>query len=161
MSFTVGTIRVEFLALVALGFGEPGVVVAQGQPAEGHVARLILHHVGVDGRGQRVFGRVPNALEGDQGQPLDENLHAEVGHVPAPVGEGVFQQRLEAGRDRVDDLELLVEQARVGFNVPGLVHHLGGGVELRLGVRHGLDDLCRRDEGALLAVHELGDGLGL
>jgi hypothetical protein len=41
--------------------------------------------------------------------------------------------------------------------VARLVHHLGGGVVLGVHARHLLHDLARADEGALLAVEELGD----
>jgi len=41
--------------------------------------------------------------------------------------------------------------------VARLVHHLGGGVELGVEVRHGLDDLGGADQRALLAVEELGE----
>ena len=41
--------------------------------------------------------------------------------------------------------------------MPGLVHHLGGGVELAVDVGNGLDDLAGADQRALLAVQELGE----
>ena len=67
----------------------------------------------------------------------------------------------QGGRDRVRELELLVQQPRVGLDVARLVHHLGRRVELGLVGRHGLHDLGGRDERALLAVHELRERVGL
>ena len=58
-------------------------------------------------------------------------------------------------------LELLVDQPLVRLDVARLVHHLGGGVELGVHVGHGVDDLGRRDQRALLAVHELADRMAL
>jgi hypothetical protein len=43
----VAGLDAELLPLITLGLGELGVVVAQRQPAEHHVAGLVLHHVGV------------------------------------------------------------------------------------------------------------------
>ncbi len=125
------------------------------------MARLVLHDVGIDGGGQRVLGRVADALEGGQGQALDQDLHAQIRHVPAAIADRALEERLQPGGDRVGELELLVEEAGVGLDVARLVHHLGGRVELRVGIGDGLDDLGGGDEGALLTVHELGEGLGL
>ena len=102
----------ELLALVALLRGELRVVVPQREPAEGHVARLVLHHVGGDGLRQRVLGVVADQAERRERQALDEHLHAEVGHVPARVAQRVVEQALQVRIDRVDELELLVQQAR-------------------------------------------------
>src|SRR5713226_4979627 len=125
------------------------------------VARLVLHDVGIDGGGQRVLGRVADPLEGGQGQALDEDLHAQIGHVPAPIADRALEKRLEPGGDRIGELELVVQEPGVGLDVARLVHDLGGRVELGVGIGDGLDDLGGGDEGALLAVHELGEGLGL
>jgi hypothetical protein len=62
---------------------------------------------------------------------------------------------------RVGQLELLVEQARVDLDVARLVHHLGRRVELGVDAGHLLHDLGRAQQGALLAVHELRELLGL
>ena len=48
----VARVDAELLALVALGVGELRVVVAQREPAERHVAGLVLHHVRVDRAGR-------------------------------------------------------------------------------------------------------------
>ncbi len=45
--------------------------------------------------------------------------------------------------------------------MPGLVHHLGRGVELAVEIGHGLHDLGGGDQRALLAMHELRDRRGL
>ena len=67
------------------------------------------------------------------------------------------QQRLQLGVDRVKQADLLVQEPGVQLRVPGLVHRLGGRVELGVDVRHGLDDPGRADHRALLAVQELGE----
>ena len=53
----VAGLDAEGLALVALGLAQLRVVVAQRQPPEHDVARLVLHHVGVQRLGQRVLWR--------------------------------------------------------------------------------------------------------
>src|SRR5438132_1543807 len=151
----------ELLALRALAVGELRVEVAQREPPEGDVACLVLHHVGVDGGGQAVLGEVADTLEGGQGEALDEDLHAEIGHVPAPVGQHRLQERLEPRRDRVGDTELLVQQPRVRLHVARLVHHLRGRIELRVQIGDGLDDPGGGHQRTLLAVHELREGLRL
>ena len=123
--------------------------------------RLVLHDVGVDRAGQRVAGLVADRLEGGERQAFDQHLHAEIGHVPAAVGQRLLEQRLQRLVDRIGELELLVQQALVGLDVARLVHHLGGGVELGVHVGHGGDDLGGGDQGALLAMHELRDRVGL
>jgi hypothetical protein len=90
-----------------------------------------------------------------QGQALDHDLHAQVGHVPAAVGDDVVEQHLQVGVDRVVPVLLLVEVLGEDLDVAGLVHHLGGRVVLGVDPRHGLDDLGRAQQGALLTVHEL------
>ena len=151
----------ELLALRALAVGELWVEVAQREPPEGDVACLVLHHVGVDGGGQAILGEVADALEGGQREALDEDLHAEIGHVPAPVGQHRLQERLEPRRDRVGDAELLVQQPRVRLHVARLVHHLRGRIELRVQIGDGLDDPGGGHQRTLLAVHELREGLRL
>jgi len=120
------------------------------------VPRLVLHDVGVEGAGQRIAGVVPLQAEGGQRQPLDEHLHAQVGHVPAAVADHVLEQGLQAGVDGIGEPELLVEEATVGLHVARLVDDLGGRVELAVDVGNCLDDLAGADQRALLAVHELG-----
>ncbi len=63
--------------------------------------------------------------------------------------------------DGIGRLELLVDQPLVRLDVAGFVHDLGGGVELGVHVRHGVDDLGGGDQRALLAVHELADRMAL
>jgi hypothetical protein len=153
----VAGLDAELLALLPLPVRELPVVVAQGQPPEGDVAGLVLHHVGVDRLGERVDGDVADEPERRQRQPLDQHLHAEVGHVPAGVGDDVVQQRLQVGVDRVGEVQLVAQVAGVRLDVARLVHHLGGGVELGVEVGDGLDDLGGADQRALLAVEELGE----
>ena len=62
--------------------------------------------------------------------------------------------------DRVGQLQLLEQELVVDLDVAGLVHHLGGGVELGVDVGHRLDDLGRADQRPLLAVEELGEEPG-
>ena len=64
-------------------------------------------------------------------------------------------RRFSVGVIGIRQLELLVQQLRVGLDVPRLVHHLGGGVELGVDVRHLLHDLGGAHQRALLAVQEL------
>ncbi len=151
----------ELLALGALGVGEVRIVLAQSHAAEGDVPRLVLHDVGIHRGGEVVLGAVPDALEGGKRQPFDQHLHAEIGHIPAPVAQRLLEQVLERIGDRIGRLELLVDQPLVALDMAGLVHHLGGGIELGVHVRHGVDDLGRRDQRALLAVHELTDRMAL
>src|SRR5438270_3936978 len=153
----VARVHAELLALGALGFGELRVVVPQGQAPEHHVVRLVLHHVRVDGAGQGLRGHVADEAERGQCQSLDEDLHPEVGDVPAAVTDRVLQEAGQVAVDRVDQPDLLVEVPAVHLDVAGLVDRLGGGVELRVDVRHRLHDLGDRDERPLLAVHELAE----
>ena len=131
----VAGVDAELLALVALGVGELRVVVTQRQAAEHHVARLVLHHIGVERLAQRLGRLVADQAERGERQPLDEHLHAEVGHVPPGVADHVVEQRLEVRIERVDEPELLVQVTAVDLDVAGLVDHLGGGIELAVDVR--------------------------
>jgi hypothetical protein len=105
------------------------VVVAQCDTTEGDVARLVLHDIGVDGGRERVLRLVADALEGRQCQALDQDLHGQIGHVPAAVAEPLLEQGFEPMGDRVGELELLVQKPRIGLDMARLVHDLGGGVE--------------------------------
>ncbi len=146
----------EFLPLVALGIAELRVEVAQGEPAEGDVPRLVLHHIGVDRGRQGVLRLIADPLKRGQCQTLDQDLHRQIGHVPAAVGQPVLEQGLHTRGDRVGELEFFVQQPRIGFDVARLIHHLGRGIEFRVEIRHGLHDLGGRDQRALLAMNELG-----
>ena len=64
---------------------------------------------------------------------------------------------LQVGVDRVVARQLGVEVLGEDLDVAGLVHHLGRRVVLGVDPRHGLDDLGRADQRALLAVHELAE----
>ena len=152
----------ELLALVALLLRELRVVVAQREAPEGDVARLVLHDVGVDRRRRAgsATGR-GSARTTASASALDQHLHAEVGDVPARVGQRSLEQASAGRRDRVGELELLVQQPRVRLDVARLVDHLGRGVELGVDVRHLLHDLGGADQRALLAVHELRELPGL
>ena len=145
----------ELLSLGALGVGELRVIVAQSEAAEGDVARFVLHDIGVDRRGERVFRLIADALKRREREPLDQDLHRQIGHVPAAVAEAAFEQRFEAVRDRVGELELVVQQTRIGFDVARLVHDLRRGVEFRIEIRDRLHDLSGRDQRALLSMHKL------
>ena len=94
----------------------------------------------------------PNAAERE---PLDHDLHAEVGHVPPRVLDDVVEQQPQVGVDRVVARQLLVEVPGEHLDVAGLVHHLRRRVVLGVDPRHRLDDLRGADERALLAVEEL------
>ena len=73
----------------------------------------------------------------------------------------LIEQRLKRRRDRIDDVEFFVQQALVDLDVARLIHHLGGGVELRLDIGHLLDDFRGADQRALLAVQKLRKVIGL
>ena len=57
------------------------------------MAGLVRHHVAGDLLEQRVGRGLVLEAEGGEGQALDHDLHAEVGHVPAAVGDDVVEQR--------------------------------------------------------------------
>ncbi len=145
----------ELLALVPFLVAELRVVIGESQPAEGHVARLVLHDIGVYRGRQRIAGAIADQLEGGQREPLDQDLHAQVGHVPARVAQDLVEERAQRRIDRIGQLELLVEQAGVGLDVPRLVHDLGRRVVLGVHLGHLLHDLGGADQRALLAVQEL------
>ena len=147
----------ELLALVALLAGQVGVGVLQGHPPEGDVTGLVLHDVAQDLLGQRVGGGVAQQPERGEREALDQHLHAEVGHVPAAVGQRGREQRLQMRVDRVDQLDLFLQEAGVRLGVASLVHGLRARVELRVKIRHALDDAGRADHRALLAVQELAE----
>ena len=126
----------ELLAVGPLGRGQLLVVIPQRQPAERHVPGLVLHDVGEQLRDQGVVGQVPVHAERGQRQPLDQHLHAEVGHVPAGVVQRVGQQLGQVRVDRVVQPDLLPHEPGVQLDVPRLVHCLGGGIELGVHVRH-------------------------
>ena len=87
----VAGVDAELLALVALGLGQLRVVVAQRQPTEHDVARLVLHHVRVERLAQRLGRHVADEPERGEREALDDDLHAEVRHVPARVGDDVVR----------------------------------------------------------------------
>ena len=75
----------ELLAVADLGGGQLGVVVLQREHAEGDVAGLVAHDVAQQLLEQRLGGDHVDGTEGRERQALDHDLHAEVGHVPAPA----------------------------------------------------------------------------
>ncbi len=137
------------------------IVLAQREAAEGDVPRFILHDVCVDRGGERIFRHVANSRKGRQREPLDKHLHAEVRHVPSRVAQDLIEQHLERRRDRINDIELFVQQALVDLDMARLIHHLGGGIELRLDIGDLLDDLRGANQRALLAMEELRKIVGL
>ena len=74
------------------------VVLLQAQHAEGDVAGLVGHHVAEQLLEQRLGRHLVHEAEGGQGQALDHDLHAEIGHVPAAVGDDVVEQQARDGR---------------------------------------------------------------
>ena len=111
--------------------------------------------------GERVLRLVADQAERRERHAFDQHLHAEVGEVPARVAQRVVEQLLQVRIDRVDEVELLVQQARVRLDVARLVDDLRRGVELGVDGRHLLHDLRGADERALLAVQELRELPGL
>ena len=81
----VGRLEQEFLALVALLLRQLRIVVAQRQAAEGDVAGLVLHDVGIHLGAELVLGVVADGGERREREALDHHLHAEIGHVPARI----------------------------------------------------------------------------
>jgi hypothetical protein len=120
------------------------------------VPGLIGHHVAQELLQERLGRHLLDEPEGRQGEPLDHDLHTEVGHVPPRVLDDVVEKQPQVGVDRIVARQLLVEVLGEHLDVPGLVHDLGRRVVLGVDPRHRLDDLCRADERALLAVEELG-----
>src|SRR2546426_788049 len=150
----------ELFALAPLGGPEAPEVVVQGEDAEGDVSRLVPHDVVRELGQQRLLAELVHVAEGGHGEPLDHDLHAEVLHVPARVGQDLVEQRLQVPVDRVRAGELLAQIARVDLHVARLVHHLARGVELRLDPGGGGRDLRGGEQRALLAMHELRERPG-
>ena len=119
------------------------------------MACLVLHDIRVDRTGQRVFSDITDQTERREREPLDEHLHAEIREVPSGIGDDIVEQRLQIRVDRVGELELLVQKARVRFDVSRLVDDLRGRVELAVDVGHGLHDLGGTDQRSLFTVQEL------
>ena len=119
------------------------------------MAGLVGHDVAGDLLEQRIGLNLVLEPEGGQRQTLDHDLHAEVGHVPARVGQDVVEQLPQVDVDRELARQLLAQVLGVDLDVARLVHDLGGGVVLGVDPRHRVDDLGRAEQRALLAVHEL------
>ena len=64
----------------------------------------------------------------------------------------VVEDALQVVVDSVLAAELFVEVAGEHLHVAGFVHHLGGGVVLRVDPRHRLHDACGAEQRALLTV---------
>ena len=131
------------------------VVLLEREHTERDVARFVAHHVAEQLLEQRLGGHLVHEPERREREALDHDLHAEVGHVPAGVGDDVVEQHLEVRVDRVVTRQLRVEVPGEHLDVAGLVHHLRRRVVLGVDPRHRLDDLRGADQRALLAVHEL------
>ena len=71
----VARVDAELLAVVALGVGELRVVVAQREPAERHVARLVLHDVRVERTASGSVAMVADDAERRERETLDDHLH--------------------------------------------------------------------------------------
>jgi len=61
-------------------------------------------------RAQALYSQVALHAEGGQGEALDEDLHAEIRHVPPRVVQGVLQQGGQVRVDRVDQTDLLLQE---------------------------------------------------
>ena len=104
-------------------------------------------------------GLLVHDVEGGDGQPLDEHLHAEELQLPVLRGEDLVDEALREGIHRIDLVKLLHVPLE-HLHVPPLVHHLGGRVELAVQLGKRVDELARHQERALLAVEELGEPPG-
>src|SRR5262249_4566221 len=80
-----GGLECELLTLPDLGTGQLLVVLLQRDHAEGNMARLVAHHVPEELLEQRLSRHLLDEPEGGEGETLDHDLHAEVGHVPPRV----------------------------------------------------------------------------
>jgi hypothetical protein len=108
-------------------------------------------------KAERFRSHVADEPERRECETFDEHLHPEVRHIPAAVTDDVVEQALQVLVERVDKPELLMQLAAVHLDVACLVDDLRCGIELRVHVRHRLDDLRRADERPLLAMHELAE----
>ena len=118
------------------------------------VARLVARDVGEQVLQERLLGQVPHLAKRVEREPFDDDLHADELLHPVAGLERLVEDALERRRDRPDLVELL-DVAGEHLDVPRLVHRLRGGVELGVGVRHGVHELRGDHERALLAVQEL------
>ena len=82
--------------------------VFQRNPAKRHVAGFVLHDVRVHRGTQAVLAEIPDTLEGCQCQAFDQDLHGQVGHVPAAVGQRVLQQGAQTLVDRICEFKLFM-----------------------------------------------------
>ena len=98
-----------------------------------------------------------HVAERRQREGLDDDLHAEVGDVPAAVADQRVDLLFEERAHRVGLAQLGVQVLGEHLRVARLVHRLGRGVVLGVDPRHGLDDLGGHHHGPLLAVHELAE----
>ena len=71
--------------------------------------------------------------------------------------EDLVEQLLQLRVHRILVAELLLDEAAIDLDVARLVHHLRRAVLLALVPGHAVDDLRRREQGALLAVQELAE----
>ena len=74
------------------------VVLLQREHAERDVTRFVAHHVAQQLLEQRLGGHLVHEAERGEREALDHDLHAEVRHVPAAVGEDVVEQHLRGAR---------------------------------------------------------------
>ncbi len=148
----------ELLALTQLGRVEALVVLLKAEHTEGDVAGLVSHHVAQKLLQERICRHLGHEPEGGQRQSLHHDLHAEVGHIPPRVSDDVVEEHLQMGVDRVVTRALVVEVLGKYLHMPGLIHHLGGGVVLGIDPWDGLHDLGRAHQRTLLPVEELGQG---
>ena len=146
---TQGQFDQRLLALVTLLVRQRRIVIPEREAAEGHVSCLVLHDVRIDGCRERIARLVADLRERGQREPFDQDLHAEIGHVPTPVRQHAVEQALERRRDGVGELELVVQETPVGLDVPCFVDDLRGGLGDRLALllnRFELDAMRARTE---------------
>ena len=124
------------------------------------MARLVFHHIGIDHAGQRVLGDIADRAKSGERQTFNNDLHGQIGHVPAAVAQGLVDQLLQRRGHRIGNAEL-GQEILVGLDMARLVHHLGGGVEFGVEIGNLLHDLGGADQCRLFALHELGDIPGL
>jgi len=69
VTHAVAGVHAELLALVSLGGGELGVVVAKRQATKHDVACLVLHHIGVHRLGERLARHVADGAKAARASP--------------------------------------------------------------------------------------------
>src|SRR5262245_17841215 len=112
VSHETAALEDELLALAPLVRRHVAEVVVERDDAEGHVPRLVADNVVEEVGQERLGARLVHEAERRHRQAFHHDLHAEVLHVPARVGEDLVEQGLQVRVDPVRSAQLLVQVAR-------------------------------------------------